>query len=303
MRKRRHINADPDMPTLRSSVAAATEPVRDAAWAVEQRVVWRGADELRRITEVVRWPFERAAWALERFVVWPMQELAAGRVPSLGISGIAGAGAVCSALAVVGIVLATNGGGSADRVVIGAAPSALTQPVALDGQADGGPVLHGVDPSFRVGSGVGVAQAPAAGEGGESLASIGSSDPTSVDAGGASASSSASAAPAGPVAMRVARRFAEAFVFYEIGRRPDRTEAVFSETAVPALAEALSKRPPRLPAGTEVPKARVVNLVPGPRSGQAYTVSVSLLRVGVTSELRLEMQKVDGAWAVADVRG
>ncbi len=83
-----------------------------------------------------------------------------------------------------------------------------------------------------------------------------------------------------------------------------RAKAVFGETATPQLAEALAERPPRLPANAKVPKAKVVNLVPGPRRGSAYTVSVSLLRVGVTSELRLSLQhsKADG-WQVTDVLG
>jgi hypothetical protein len=52
-----------------------------------------------------------------------------------------------------------------------------------------------------------------------------------------------------------------------------------------------------------VPKAHVVNLVPGPRAGKAYTVSVSLLRLGLTTELRLELSKKSGSWVVTDVRG
>jgi hypothetical protein len=103
--------------------------------------------------------------------------------------------------------------------------------------------------------------------------------------------------------MKVARRFAEAFVFYEIGERQERAKVVFGETATPRLASALEERPPRQPESSKVPQARVLNLVPGPRRGKAFTVSVSLLRVGVTSELRLEMKKRDGAWLVTDVRG
>jgi hypothetical protein len=103
--------------------------------------------------------------------------------------------------------------------------------------------------------------------------------------------------------MKVARRFAEAFVYYEVGERPARAETVFGETTTPQLAEALAGRPPRQPQSTAVPQARVVNLVPGPRAGTAYTVSVSLLRVGLTSELRLEMKKQKGAWLITDVRG
>ncbi len=64
-----------------------------------------------------------------------------------------------------------------------------------------------------------------------------------------------------------------------------------------------------------MPKAKVVNLVPGPSHDGVYTVSVSLLRVGVTSELRLAMQKGKApagnapgskktmSWRVVDING
>ena len=52
---------------IRSSLA-------DAAFAVEERVVWGGADVLRGIVDVVKWPFERAIWAIERGLVWPLEE-------------------------------------------------------------------------------------------------------------------------------------------------------------------------------------------------------------------------------------
>ena len=53
-----------------------------------------------------------------------------------------------------------------------------------------------------------------------------------------------------------------------------------------------------------MPKAKVVNVVPGPSHGGVYPVSVSLLRVGLTSELRLEMEKLKGeGWRVTNVLG
>ena len=54
------------------------------------------------------------------------------------------------------------------------------------------------------------------------------------------------------------------------------------------LSQALLQRPPRQPAAVKVPQAKVVNVVAGPSKDGVYPVSVSLLRVGVTSELRLE---------------
>jgi hypothetical protein len=63
------------------------------------------------------------------------------------------------------------------------------------------------------------------------------------------------------------------------------------------------KRPPRQPANVEVPKAKVVNVVAGPSHGGVYSVSVSLLRVGLTSELRLDMEKHKDEWLVTNVLG
>ncbi len=110
--------------------------------------------------------------------------------------------------------------------------------------------------------------------------------------------------PAGPKAIKVARDFAGAFVVYETGGIDSHVRETFGHSATPALSHALLKRPPRQPANVKVPRAKVVNIVPGPSQGKVFTVSVSLLRVGVTSELRLEMEqrKHDG-WQVTNVLG
>jgi hypothetical protein len=135
------------------------------------------------------------------------------------------------------------------------------------------------------------------------MASASPRPPTTSEGEAGAATSSQEQVPAGPAAMRVARRFAEAFVFYEVGQKPERTQAIFEDTTSPRLATALEQRPPRQPAGVDVPQARVLNLVPGPRSGRTYSVSASLLRLGTTSELRLSIEKKNGTWVVTDVRG
>ena len=79
----------------------------------------------------------------------------------------------------------------------------------------------------------------------------------------------------------------------------------FSATATPELSKALLKRPPRQPADVKVPQAKVLNVVPGPsQRRRLHRLSVSLLRVGVTSELRLEMEKLKNeGWRVTNVLG
>jgi hypothetical protein len=112
----------------------------------------------------------------------------------------------------------------------------------------------------------------------------------------------------GPVAPKAAkqtaRHFAEAFVLYEVGGVEGKVKSAFHHTSTKQLARALLRRPPRQPDGVKVPQAKVVNVVAGPSNGGVYPVSVSLLRVGVTSELRLQLEEgVGGKWQVTDVLG
>ena len=268
---------------------------------------------LAALADVVRWPFERAAWALERVVLWPLQERLAGRgAPPHGV-GAAALVAIAAGAVLTGVLLLPGGepGTQGESTV---ARVAIATPEPAPQEEEAGPVLQGVSPSFDVaGSGGGTPASDAAAElnaGGTNDAAVGgdesavsADDVISSEAGATATSSAKKPVPAGPAAMKVARRFSQAFVFYEIGERRVRAEAIFAETASPQLAEALAERPPRQPADGEVPKARVLNLVPGPRAGRAYTVSVSLLRLGLTSELRLELNRKKGQWLVTDVRG
>jgi hypothetical protein len=262
---------------------------------------------LLTLADVARWPFERAAWAVERGVVWPLQERLVGiRLPLRG-AGAATLGAIAVAAALAGVILLPGGEGAPRDQVAESASVAIATSEPQSAEEPAGHLLQGATPSFGVGEGVGVAPAGEDGGAGAELnagstAAAASGEDAPFEEGAASASSG-KVVPAGPAAMKVARRFSQAFVFYEVGERPARAEVVFGETATPQLASALGERPPRQPAETEVPKARVLNLVPGPRAGKAYTVSVSLLRVGLTSELRLELNKKNGGWLVTDVRG
>lgn len=266
---------------------------------------------LSGVADIARWPFERAAWAIERAVLWPVGERFAGLSPPSRGAGAAALGSLAVAAVLLGLILLPKGSDPAPNQT--AAPTRVAampaQPQPQAGQSHG-PALQGATPDFQAGSGAGVSKASGAGE--ETGAAGSEAPPSEADAtpeaapsadGAAATTSSAKPVPAGPAAMKVARRFSEAFVFYEIGQHPARAKAVFGETAAPELATALGERPPRLPADAKVPKARVVNLVPGPRAGKAYTVSVSLLRVGLTSELRLELNKKQGSWLITDVRG
>ncbi len=253
-------------------------------------------------------------------MLWPLQRRFAGWSPPGHRAGTAAGLAAIGVAAILAAVLILPGGGEAptERVArparVAIVPPSEPQPQAGESQ---GPTLQGVRPHFGVGKGVaksgGSEETSVEGPGSETGSSTaGSAEPEPAvdaeDAGGEEAAATASTAakpvPAGPVAMKTARRFSEAFVFYEIGKRPARAKTVFGETATEQLAEALEERPPRLPSNGKVPKAKVLNLVAGPRFGKQYTVSVSLLRVGVTSELRITLQEEkDGEWRVAQILG
>jgi hypothetical protein len=139
----------------------------------------------------------------------------------------------------------------------------------------------------------------------DSLAKASSADVAETEVEGSAGEDNELTGPPAPrAAKRVARRFAEAFVVYEVGGIDGKVRQAFNQTSTKQLSRSLLHRPPRQPASVKVPQAKVVNVVAGPSKGSVYTVSVSLLRVGVTSELRLEMEQgVGKKWQVTNVLG
>jgi hypothetical protein len=296
----------------------------DAGWAIREHVFWRLGDGLRNAGDAAKWPFERLAWAVRHGLVWRVEDRAAALGPvargaTYGLAIVLAAGA-----GVAGLLLA-----SPDRAKEDGAPVALATPVAAptalpDPQPQPKPkpkpTLQGATPVFKPESEGGKGKAEK--KGGTDSSSDSPSDSTdsgeakplapiltSSGAKPAAAATSSSARKkgakvAGPEAIDVARRFAAAFTKYETGEDDKKVRKAFAETAAPELRKALLRRPPRLPANVEVPKAKVLNVVPGPAQGGIYSVSVSLLRVGLTSELRLDMEPSRGKqWRVTDILG
>lgn len=291
-----------DTNAINGSVAPLRSSLADAAWAVEERLVWGGADALRRIGAVVKWPFEQLAWAIERLLIWPLQERTDYWSTPLRAAAAAGVVVLAAGAVAAGALLATGPREEVAAAVVRQA-AAVTPPPASStppSAAVSAPVLRGVAPDFT----------PEADGGASAQSAETTTKPaaSTAPAAGATASkgSTAAAVTAGPAAVKVARAFAKAFVLYETGRGEDAVvRAALAETATPQLIHSLLKRPPRLPANVEVPQAKVLNVVAGPRAGETYIFSVSLLRVGVTSELRIDMQRNEqsGKWQVTDVLG
>lgn len=302
LRRRRHINADPDGSRLRAGLLATASALREVAGILEERVLWPVADRLGPALDALRWQLERVAWAVERRLIWPLRERGASWGPLRRASGAGALAAVAMGALALGAVLVPGERGKREQPSNPAPVAVVADSAAPAPEEPEGPVLKGVAPRFGVAGGSSVRASTDGGTGGLT-AEAGGGPGEAGDGGTVAGASSRKRVHAGPAAMRVARRFAEAFVLYEVGERPARAAAVFAETATPRLATALAERPPRQPAAGRAPQARVLNLVPGPRSGRTYTVSASLLRVGALSELRLNVRKVDGSWRVTDVRG
>jgi hypothetical protein len=263
---------------------------------------------------------EHLSLALREHLIWPIGD----RLLGLGNGGravVAGGGvALALGLGVGTHSLSEPDGSEPVAATVAVAPqrSAPVSP-APSPQPKPEPTLQGATPVLKppaddeqatVGEGEGV-EGPAAdtsAKSGDPATDAISTSPAPT-ASGASASTSAATAtvdgpPAGPAAIAVAHKFADAFVVYETGGEDTAVRKALGTTATPELARALLRRPPRQPAGIEVPKAKVLNIVPAPSHGKIYPLSVSLLRIGTTSELRVEMEHLkDKGWRVTNVLG
>lgn len=271
--------------------------------------LWLAQDRVRTGTGNA---FERFGFAFQERLAWPLQDrLAAMGAPARALSGAAAA-VIAGAAVTAGLLVAGSGDSAepapAQVAVNVAAPAEPKAPAPQRAE----PTLQGAAPVFEP------EERPAAPSDVDPAKAIVKSAPAEGEAGGAAGASAAastsastsakgpevSGPPAGPDALAVARDFADAFVLYETGETDAVVRSAFAETATPALSRALLERPPRLPAKVEVPKAKVVNLVPAPSQDDVYPVSVSLLRVGVTSELRVDLEQLKGeGWRVTNVLG
>lgn len=261
---------------------------------------------------------EDLSLALRDRVLWPLEDHFRA-LSDEGRIAVAGAAAVLAlGIGIVGFSSLGSGGSQATEVQVAAAPAPTAQPAPVAPKPEPAPTLHGAAPVFtppkegqtEVGNSKAVEREAAAATADntgnaatDTLSSTPTAQPTDASA-SASAASTVDGPPAGPAAVAVARKFAAGFVVYETGGDKATIHKAFAATATPELTKALLRRPPRQPAGIKVPKAKVLNVVPAPSHGNVYPLSVSLLRVGVTSELRLEMEQLKGkGWRVTNVLG
>jgi hypothetical protein len=268
---------------------------------------------------------EDLSLALREHLLWPVEDRLLG-LERNGRAAVAGGAVVLAlALGISGYSLLGSGSTEPTATETVAVVAKRTPPPAPVVQAKPKekpePTLHGAAPVFapapgeeKVGqsqgveSGGGAADASAAANTGDpatdTLASSPSARPADATTSSAQTADLPEGPPAGPAAVAAARKFAAAFVVYETGGDETEVREAFEATATPELTKALMRRPPHQPAGVEVPQAKVLNIVPAPSHGTIYPLSVSLLRVGVTSELRLEMEQLKNqGWRVTNVLG
>jgi hypothetical protein len=327
---RRAINLRPHVGKPRSlDLGAILRPFEDFSWFLRKRVLWGAADRLSRLDTRGRIATAGGAALAVGVVVAAM---------AIAVSG--GSGSAATESAPVAVAPAAP----APAIKVVAPPAAKPKTPAAPTLHGAAPVFVSPQSKAKASSAKTAAEKPAqavaapkkakasapateqaikpanapaatAKIGATPTASATASDASAApgaaaDTEGVAGNSSAGGAtqldgpPAGPKAIKVARDFAGAFVVYETGGIDSRVREAFDNSATPTLSHSLLKRPPRLPANVKVPRAKVVNIVPGPSQGRVFTVSVSLLRVGVTSELRLAMEqrKHDG-WQVTNVLG
>lgn len=259
--------------SIKLSTEDARWGVREAAWNIEERVLWRASDAsraaIRRALRAIQ-PLQRL---IQTRLLWPLGD----RLEDYGTG-------TRTALATLGVVAALGAAFVGSRLAADpGSPAAPLTASALAADTAGATVnLRGVTPDFA--GGANAAKASAAVK------------PAPPPAG---------AAAAGPDAPpdQIAWRFAQAFVAYEVGKVGKDDMASFDATATGPLADSLGTSPPRLPEGTKVPQAKVLNVVLGAQQGKEVTASVSLLRLQAASELRLTLREVKKGWRVAGVLG
>jgi hypothetical protein len=262
----------------------AADFLLEAAWGFEDRYLWRAQRALGQRAEVAQdaldQALERAQETVEPLqrliqtkVTWPLGDAMRERGTAARAGIATAAAATALAAGVAGATVAAPG----DSPAPGAAAPATADPAAPIVQTASPPqVLQGPAPEIALG------------------------DATVKPPPPAPAAAPATAEPP----ARVAWRFAQAFVLYEVGKSNAETAATFTETADPVLAKSLATSPPRLPQGTQVPEARVLNVVLAERTEKQVTASVSLARLRAVSEVRLTLaQDQKGVWRVVQVLG
>jgi hypothetical protein len=249
---------------LRNGAEDVGWAIRQAAWDLEEKVLWRGSDVTREALAGAADGMRPLQRLIKTRLAWPLANALSERSHNTRMAITAGAATLAIAAAGAGAMRATDHSATNDSVAVAA--SATTAPHSTNLTA-----LQGVTPLIPAGHTVPAPVQP----------------PTK-----------ASAPP-----ELIAWQFAQAFVGYEVGKSNKKIDSAFALTATKPLVKSLSDDPPRLPSNGKVPQARVLNVVLGAAGKEQVTASVSLVRLRATSEVRLTLTKTHDEWRVAQVLG
>ena len=255
------------------------------------------APDSGKAPSALTWPFRKVWWAIEDRLIWPVSDYLSGKQGARATKRsaregdavsrnrpLAWVGATALAMVAIGASAAAvffyNEAEETDsRPVVVRADDPQTVIVPMEPATADDPTLEGVAPEFEA----------AAGKDGKNSGKL-------------PANAVEPAAKPDDPAMSVAHRFATAFTAWEVGRKVAIRE--IRKTTTRRLGRELASRPPRLPENAKVPKARVLNVVEGDPKGRRTEASVSLLRAGSASELRLSLiRKGKNGWLVSEVKG
>jgi len=249
---------------IRVSAEDAGWTIREVAWGVEEKVLWRGSDATRRALRRAGRTTQPLQRLIQTRLTWPVADAMGERSRRGRVAIAAGAAALAIAAAAGGAMSAIDNPSNDSTPIAAASATAAPHEAGLT-------ALQGVAPSIPAGH---AAPAPV-------------QPPTK------------SSAPP----TQVAWQFAQAFVAYEVGKSSKKSDTAFEATATKPLVKSLATDPPRLPSNGKVPQARVLNVVLGAASKQQVTASVSLVRLRAISEVRLTLTKNGDQWRVAQVLG
>jgi hypothetical protein len=249
---------------FRASAEDAGWSVREAAWDLEENVLWRGSDATRDALSRAGRTMEPLQRLIQTRLIWPVEDALGQRSRRTRRAIAAGAATLAIAAAAGGVIAAADHPATHGSVPAAASVTAGPKNQSLT-------ALQGVAPTIPPGH---AAPAPA-------------QPPTE-----------ASAPP-----EQVAWQFSQAFVGYEVGKSTKKTDVAFAATATKQLVKSLAADPPRLPSNGKVPQARVLNVVLGAAGKEQVTASVSLVRLRAISEVRLTLTKTGDQWRVAQVLG
>ncbi len=268
---------EPDYPDSKGRTPGGlTWPIRRFFWAVEKRILWPVSDSFKRFTGTFRYRS-------------PFAYIGATMLLTLTAAAV-GAAVYFHDEAKNGETPPVISQTPSNDIAPPTTPAPVT-PVAPSSDAKPDDTLKGVVPDFDKTSSKSKGSA-AKSKGGVANKSAGDPYATVVKPSG----------PPDSPPLKVAHKFALNFVDYEVGKKGAARD--FVRTATPRLSKELKKDPPRQPSNGDIPKAAVMNVIKGDKSGETLEVSVSLLRSGATSELRLALeQQKSKKWLVSEVRG